>query len=119
MDILNAKALSSISYDKTILCTIVNDKDKKEGKYEVSDGSRIFVAYSTDDRYHIDDNVYVTIPQGDYENQKIIVGKKTSEIEKPFNFITPFDTFFSMTENLVQNDEELSLVANGSTETAG
>lgn len=116
MDILNAKALDSISYDKTITCTIENDKDKKDGKYEVSDGSIIFTAYSTDERYHNGDVVYVTVPQGDYENQKMIIGKKTSETDKPFNFIIPFDTFFSMTGNIVNNTSELSLIANGNIE---
>jgi hypothetical protein len=62
MDILNAKALNSISYDKTIACTIENDENKKDGKYEVSDGSTIFFAYSTDKRYCNGDTVYVTIP---------------------------------------------------------
>lgn len=112
MDILNAQALNSISFDKTITCTIENDKDKKQGKYEVTDGSAIFVAYSTDDRYRNGDVVYVTIPQGNYENQKIIIGKKTSEIEKPFNFVTPFDSFFSMTENLAATAKPNGLTAN-------
>ena len=112
MDILNAKALDSVSYDKTILCTIENDKNKKDGKYEVSDGSIIFTAYSTDERYRNGDVVYVTIPQGNYENQKMIVGKKTSEIEKPFNFVTPFDSFFSMTGNLAATASSAGLVAN-------
>lgn len=112
MDILNAKALDSVSYDKTILCTIENDENKKDGKYEVSDGSIIFTAYSTDERYRNGDVVYVTIPQGNYENQKMIVGKKTSETEKPFNFVTPFDSFFSMTGNLAATASSAGLVAN-------
>lgn len=112
MDILNAKALDSVSYDKTILCTIENDENKKDGKYEVSDGSIIFTAYSTDERYRNGDVVYVTIPQGNYENQKMIVGKKTSETEKPFNFVTPFDSFFSMTGNLAATASAAGLVAN-------
>ena len=112
MDILNAKALDSVSYDKTILCTIENDENKKDGKYEVSDGSIIFTAYSTDERYRNGDVVYVTIPQGNYENQKMIVGKKTSEIEKPFNFVTPFDSFFSMTGNLAAAAKADGLIAN-------
>jgi hypothetical protein len=33
MDIINAHSLSSISYDKTILCTIVDDAEKDNGKY--------------------------------------------------------------------------------------
>ena len=112
MDILNAQALNSISFDKTITCTIENDENKKDGKYEVSDGSIIFTAYSIDERYRNGDVVYVIIPQGDYENQKMIIGKKTSETEEPFNFVTPFDSFFSMTGNLAVAAQSGSLVAN-------
>lgn len=112
MDILNAQALNSISFDKTITCTIENDENKKDGKYEVSDGSIIFTAYSIDERYRNGDVVYVIIPQGDYENQKMIIGKKTSETEEPFNFVTPFDSFFSMTGNLAVAAQSGSLIAN-------
>ena len=86
MDILNAQALNSISFDKTITCTIENDKDKKDGKYEVSDGNRIFTAYSNDIKLRIGDTVYVTVPEGNFENQKMIIGKKTTDNDKPFNF---------------------------------
>ena len=86
MDILNAQALNSISFDKTITCTIEIDTDKKEGKYEVNDGNRIFTAYSTDTRLRSGDTVYVTIPEGNFENQKMIIGKKTADNDKPFNF---------------------------------
>jgi hypothetical protein len=87
MDILNAQALNSISFDKTITCKIENDKDKKDGKYEVNDGNRIFTAYSTDTRLRTGDTVYVTVPEGNFENQKMIIGKKTADNDKPFNFI--------------------------------
>lgn len=112
MDILNAQALNSISFDKTITCKIENDKDKKEGKYEVSDDNRIFAAYSTDTRLRTGDTVYVTVPEGNFENQKMIIGKKTADNDKPFNFIQPFDTFFDMTGNLAGDIEEYGLLAN-------
>lgn len=112
MDILNAQALNSISFDKTITCKIENDKDKKDGKYEVNDGNRIFTAYSNDTRLRTDDTVYVTVPEGNFENQKMIIGKKTADNDKPFNFTQPFDTFFDMTGNLADNIEECGLLAN-------
>lgn len=112
MDILNAQALNSISFDKTITCKIENDKDKKDGKYEVNDGNRIFTAYSNDTRLKAGDTVYVTVPEGIFENQKMIIGKKTADNDKPFNFTQPFDTFFDMTGNLVNQQNEQGLVAN-------
>lgn len=112
MDILNAQALNSISFDKTITCKIENDKNKKEGKYEVNDGNRIFAAYSNDTRLRAGDTVYVTVPEGNFENQKMIIGKKTADNDKPFNFTQPFDTFFDMTGNLAGDIEEYGLLAN-------
>jgi hypothetical protein len=102
MDILNAHALSGMSFDKTIVCTIEDDTYNKEGKYTVNDGARIFIAYSTDTKLRSKDTVYITIPQGTFENQKMIIRKKTEETEKPFVFTTPFDTIFDMTDNIVE-----------------
>lgn len=112
MDIINAKALQSISYDKTIACTIEDDTYKEEGKYSVNDGSKIFIAYSNDTRLKNKDIVYVTIPQGNFDNQKIIVGKKTIETEKPYNFVEPFDSLFDMTDNIAKKASSGALVAN-------
>ena len=107
MDILNTKALSSVGFDKTIICTIVDDSEKDKGKYEVSNGSSIFSAYSESDKYKNNDSVYVTIPQGEYANQKMIIGKKTVEEEKPFNYKDPFDSFFSITGNIASGKGQL------------
>lgn len=112
IDILNAQALNSISFDKTITCKIESDKDKKDGKYEVNDGNRIFTAYSTDTSFRTGDTVYVTVPEGKFENQKMIIGKKTADNDKPFNFTQPFDTFFDMTGNLAVGAIPVEAVAN-------
>lgn len=112
IDILNAQALNSISFDKTIICTIENDKDKKDGKYEVNDGNRIFTAYSNDTKLRSGDTVYVTVPEGNFENQKMIIGKKTADNSKPFNFTQPFDTFFDMTGNVAVGAMPIEAVAN-------
>ena len=112
MDIINAQALSNVSYDKTIICSIENADKSKEGQYEVSDGAKIFTAYSSDTGLKVKDTVYVTIPEGKFENQKMIIGKKTSKEEKPFVFKTPFDNFFAMTENLAATAQPAGLIAN-------
>ena len=96
MDILNAKALSEVSFDKTVVCTIEDDTDKEQGKYLVSDGVKTFTAYTSDTKLRNKDNVYVTIPEGNFENQKIIIGKKLDEQTKPFVFTSPFDTIFDI-----------------------
>ena len=112
MDIINAKALQDISYDRTIVCTIEDDAYREEGKYSVNDGSRIFIAYTNDTRLKNKDTVYVTIPQGNYDNQKIIIGKRTVETEKPYTFVEPFDSLFDMTDNIVKKANNGALIAN-------
>jgi hypothetical protein len=112
MDIVNHSALSALSYDKTVLCTITDDTEKEEGKYIVSDGAKSFDAYSTDTKLKTKDNVYVMIPEGKYENQKMIVGKKTSKEEKPFIYSSPFDNYFPMTVNFAASAKPGELVAN-------
>ena len=112
MDIINGKALSSVSYDKTITCTIKDDKNAKKGEYTVYDGSRLFEAYSNDTSYKVGTTVFVTIPEGKFENQKMIIGKKTSNEEKPFVFTEPFGTIFDMTGNIAAEASAGALTAN-------
>ena len=101
MSIVSSQLISSIPYDKTITCTIINDEEKDKGKYQVTNGEATFDAYSSDTKFKKEDVVYVTIPEGNYDNQKIIQGKKTSDNEKPFVFTTPEDTILDLTNNLV------------------
>ena len=77
VDTIVQERLSRISFDKTILCTIVDDSKRAQGKYIVSENNKTkFEAYSSDTSYRNDNNVYVQIPSGDWNQQKIIIGKK-------------------------------------------
>jgi hypothetical protein len=52
--------LEGISYDQTILCTIVDDSRRKEGIYTVTNNNRVrFDAVSNDASYRKHNNVYV------------------------------------------------------------
>lgn len=102
MQLVSSQLISSIPYDKTVTCVIIDDTDSKKGKYIVSqDGNITFEAYSSDTGLKKDEVVYVTIPEGNYDNQKIIQGKKTNDNDKPFIFTTPFDTMLDLTDNLI------------------
>lgn len=101
--IITNKIIEGISFDKTITCNIIDDTYKKEGRYIVSNGAQEFTAYSTVTNYSVNNTVYVTIPNGDYTNQKIIIGKKTSNEDKPFVFTTPFDTMVDLTGNIISS----------------
>ena len=72
-EILAQHLIEKVSFDRTILCTIIDDSEKENGKYRVSNNEAVFDAYSSDTNYKKDDNVYVSIPGGDWNEQKIIV----------------------------------------------
>lgn len=112
MSIVNGKLLDTISYDTTITATISDNTDKADGKYILTNGSKTFTAYSTVTNYSNNTTVYVTIPNGNWENQKMIIGKKTSDAETPFNYQMPFDNFFALTANLAEQCTEGDLQAN-------
>ena len=76
INIISKKQVESISFDKTIEATVVDASKASEGAYTVSTGSSEFTAYSTETEYKEDDAVMVTIPQGDYDKQKMIIGKQ-------------------------------------------
>lgn len=112
IDIITQERLTNLGYDKTIKATITDDSNADKGEYIVSDGSSDFVAYSNV-KYSVGTIVYVIIPQGDYDNTKLIVGKYTDE-NSTYNYVSPSDDFLDITHNLVTNvlPEDAALLAN-------
>lgn len=107
-----------MAFDKTITCTIVDDSDKDNGRYRVTDGSSKFIAYSETKTFRNKDIVYVTIPKGDFGEQKVIIGKKTEIEEEPFNYVRPFDNFLPCTNNIWEDINFNGLIAAGRDENA-
>ena len=67
VDEIVKKRLEGVSYDSTILCTIVDDSSKEKGVYVVTNnGTTKFNAVSDNTSYRNNDNVYVQIPGGDW-----------------------------------------------------
>lgn len=113
VDTLITKRIQSINYDNTQIYTILNATKAEQGEYLVTDGAVQFYAYSTITNYKKGDNVYVTIPNNDFNEQKIIVGKKVAGDSTPFIFTKPFDTIIDTTANLIFGDTGVvSLIAN-------
>lgn len=114
IDEIVTKKLEGISYDVTDVVTIIDAANANLGKYKVSDGAATYYAYSSDTSYEEGDSVYMTVPNGDYTQQKIIIGKYVAENDKPFVFQTPFETIVDTTGNLI-TDKVISttgLIAN-------
>jgi hypothetical protein len=51
MKILIDKKIEEVSFDTTIICTVVDASNSKNGIYRVSNGSTVFIAYSDVDNY--------------------------------------------------------------------
>lgn len=106
------KSISKVSYDKTIVCTIEDNSKASEGEYTVSDGSASFTAYSEKTNYTQGASVYVIIPQGNYENKKLIVGKYLGDDNTPYVYTPPTENYVDMTGNIITTSPSFSLLMN-------
>lgn len=95
METIAQGVVSKTKYDITKECTIVDNSNKNLGEYIVSDGSINFKVYSPDS-YRVGEIVYVLIPQGDYNQQKIITGRKILDSTMAYNYLFPFDTMVEL-----------------------
>lgn len=112
MDIITSKRLSALEYDKTLVCTIESVEDAKNGIYKVTDGVSHFTAYSENTEYKEKTKVYVKVPNGDMDNQKIITGKYISKEVEYISYVSPLNNFIDVTGNLIETNPSLSLQAN-------
>ena len=117
-----AKGLvSDLKFNKTVICTIKDNKEAKDGKYYVTDGTSNFYVYCENTDYLIGQSVYVLIPNGDYSNQKIITGKYLSDNNDIYVYKSPWESFINITDNLFNDatdilaSDKYSLIANGDT----
>lgn len=105
--------LADIKFDTTDVYTILDDSKKDDGIYTVGNDSISFEALSTA-KYRKGESVYVNIPNGDWNQQKFIVGKQTTESTTPINYQDPLDSFIDMTGNMAvaESTKTTGLIAN-------
>lgn len=106
--------LKGLQYDKTVKCQVVESLGN--GAYTVceNDSVKYDATVNSDISYSIDDYVYVLIPNGDYANPKIIVGKYTEDNERnPVVYLRPLDTFAALTKDITVLAQPKGLIANG------
>lgn len=115
-EILIDKKLEDLEYDKTVICTITDSSDSKNGTYRVTDGSLSYLAYSDKSTYRDGEQVRVNIPQGDFSKRKFIVGKYLADNNNSsLTYSSPLDQVVNITGNLtsVLGDREFGILANG------
>jgi hypothetical protein len=111
IDIIAEKKVESLPYDKTLLCTIVSANNAARGEYSVTDGTSTFLAYSDNTTYKENLRVYVTVPNGDFNNRKIIKGKYVSGEGEYYTYVSPLDNFLDITGNIYgyRNSDETNV----------
>lgn len=80
IDILTDEKVSQLRFDKTVQATIYSIVDINTGEYKVRYNGNIFAAYSNDTSktYKVEDQVYISVPEGDFSNRKIILSLVTA-----------------------------------------
>lgn len=114
VDTIVSKRIENLPYDKTITATITNIDHADEGAYIVDDGTTTFAAYSENTDYQLNQQVYVNVPQGDYQKNRIIIGKYFPNDDNKFkyNYVSPMNTFVNITGDLINTENEYTLTAN-------
>ena len=111
IDLIFTNKLGDLNYDKTEQCTIQEVKGNNE--YYVSNGAAKYVAYAQNDaQYKEGDSVYVTIPQGNYNNQKLIIGKHAATDTTATDWVSPMENFVNITGRINSPHRKVGLIAN-------
>lgn len=108
--------VESKNFDITKECKIVeiytDSKGNRTGIYKVKSQNATYDAYAKKgENYYTGELVYVQIPNGDFNAQKFILGRKTDEDngKDTYNFELPFDNFlglYSLTEYDPLNEQK-------------
>lgn len=115
-EIISTASLEKLEYDKTIICQIVSADNAGRGQYSVLDGSSVFFAYTDKVDYEVGEQVYVTVPNSDYNKQKLIVGRYMQNESSYYNYTSPWKKFVDVTGDLVLDTDagnSGSILANG------
>lgn len=101
IDTIIAKRLSELQFDITDNFTIFDDSDKANGFYIVGkDLKNTFVAFGSLS-YNKGDEVYVTIPKGDWNETKFILGPKNQNRNS-------FETMSNTLSPIIQTENSIS-----------
>ena len=108
-------SLQGLNFDITKNCSITDISERKYGKYQVSDGTIKFTAYTNNTLfYELDDTVLVTVPEGDFNRQAVIIGKLANPLTGSLNIANPFENFLKGTSNICPvSSSTFGLCANG------
>ena len=110
-DIIVTQRINELELDKTITAIVKKNLGQKNGKpvYQVyySGGTFNAICQSADDVYLPNTSVYVLVPQGNFSNEKIIIGlTNKSEIKEQTVAIIEENIYAKLTSNLLIGDKD-------------
>lgn len=94
IDTIISQRLNEVSFDKTEICKIVSqNKDYPERYWVTNEAGLKYEAYSVDEnkKYFEGQKIYVTVPQGNYELRKLIIGTYSADEIPKGLYTNPFD----------------------------
>ena len=110
IDLITSKQVNAMNFDKTLICTIESVENAKNGIYRVTDGVSHFKAYSDSEvKYTSGLKVYVQVPNGDMNNQKIIIGKYVSDTNEYVPYVSPLNSFIDVTKNIISDNNQFTM----------
>lgn len=120
MDIVMDQKLTQLQYDKTIQAKIYSVVDIDIGEYKVRYNGNIFSAFSNDTSktYKVNDAVYVSVPEGNFSNKKLITSLVTanslsssqlSDLSNSMMEVSP--TFDILYDDLYDTKESYGVIA--------
>lgn len=92
IDTIISARIANLPYDQTVECDIIDNSKASTGEYTVQYQNAKFQAYTENTSFAIGDRVYVQVPKGDYNQDKIIISKKKSEETTEVSKL-PFSSF--------------------------
>lgn len=105
VELLVQQNLKQLPYDQTIVCTVVDNSQKEDNIYLVQNGDTKFNAYSDGETYYrINDQVRVSILNGDFSEKKFIVGKYAAAAGEALPYVFPAETVLQMHNNITPQD---------------
>lgn len=109
VDALVESAMRSAEFDKTVVATILSCTDQVAGKYRVQyqDSRYYATTNSAEDVYKANDEVYILVPQGDFNRPKKIIGKVSANAasKKEEGSIAKFDEVGESIVNSISTGE--------------
>lgn len=107
VDILIDKAVSSAKFDKTIQGTIVSCIDSVTGKYKIKYQGGSFYAFANDVNIQYKDgvNVYILIPEGDFEKTKTIISAVNKKGLNQNHIIPKEEQYEDLTPDIIGNED--------------